>query len=353
MDGQPAQRRRANDEPDEGEDDGRYGDSNRFRQNGMGNGGVYGSISDYYNNPTDPSYTPHLLPMFQQATPFAQPGGYHNQEESNHLEDASVLLSMAYGASSGQSATASQPVGQPQPAGAEDWASTQNLHMMMNASNGKNGTGHRNSTSSVETNGHVPQGVDVTQPSVINDVTGGFLPAMNWLGTNNKSGIVPSEGAGTWVGDQLLQLCASSLHVQSSNASTLLSQPASPFNFNKLFSAASFPVTPVAADSEENNGYVLTEQETNQAVMRILNQMALHEVPQTKANPNPERPLLRLWHGEMLQRAGPEIEIDSRFQQVVSLRAQDLKLTLVSPLIASPAVTKSRIGVSRPCELCL
>lgn len=48
--------------------------------------------------------------------------------------------------------------------------------------------------------------------------------------------------------------------------------------------------------------------------MNLLNQIAKYEVPQTRANPNPERPLLRLAHEEMMMRAGPEPIGDSRFQ---------------------------------------
>lgn len=47
--------------------------------------------------------------------------------------------------------------------------------------------------------------------------------------------------------------------------------------------------------------------------MSILDAMAMHDVPQTKANPNPERPLLRLDHGAMLIKAGPGISPDNRF----------------------------------------
>lgn len=54
--------------------------------------------------------------------------------------------------------------------------------------------------------------------------------------------------------------------------------------------------------------------DTNEAVMTILNQLAQYDVPQTKANPNPERPLLRVFHDDLMRRAGPEVDPDSRFQ---------------------------------------
>ncbi len=51
----------------------------------------------------------------------------------------------------------------------------------------------------------------------------------------------------------------------------------------------------------------------NQAMLSILDQLALMDVPQTRTNPNPERPLLRIGHSEMWGRAGREIDSNSRF----------------------------------------
>ena len=44
--------------------------------------------------------------------------------------------------------------------------------------------------------------------------------------------------------------------------------------------------------------------ETNAAVLSILEELAKYEVPQSLTNMNPERPLLRLDHGEISRRAG-------------------------------------------------
>lgn len=53
--------------------------------------------------------------------------------------------------------------------------------------------------------------------------------------------------------------------------------------------------------------------DANAAVMSILDQLAMMDTPQTKANPNPERPLLRLAHRDMLASVGDEISKDNRF----------------------------------------
>lgn len=188
-DGGPAQRRRGNNQDHE-EDDGQYGESSRFRENGMGNGGVYGSISDYYGGTNEPSYTPHLLPMFQQATPFAQTNSYNQQDDPNHLEDASVLLSMAYG---------SQEKGQSQNTNghSDTWTTAPNLNMMMDATN-KNGSRNRHSSSS--SNNSLNANGTSAQPVIAPEAATNFLPAMNWLGM--KTGNTPSEGAESWVGDE-------------------------------------------------------------------------------------------------------------------------------------------------------
>ena len=61
---------------------------------------------------------------------------------------------------------------------------------------------------------------------------------------------------------------------------------------------------------DAENGEV---QDMNQAAMSMLDQLAMYDVPQTKFNPNPERPLLRVEAEHLLGRAGAEITRDSRF----------------------------------------
>ena len=61
-----------------------------------------------------------------------------------------------------------------------------------------------------------------------------------------------------------------------------------------------------AAEGDEN-------QELTQVVLTALQYASMHHIPQTGANPNPERPLLRLANEEIANRAGPEISVDHRF----------------------------------------
>ncbi|ORX34579.1 hypothetical protein BD324DRAFT_594403 [Kockovaella imperatae] len=115
---QPALSRRRTEEEDDDEDSD-IGETSRFaRQNGMGNGGVY--VSNYV--PESSTYTPHLIPMFQNQ-PFSN-------SDPNHLEDASVLLSMAYGGGSMEPV----PTVQGQRVVADDWAPASTINMMMDAS---------------------------------------------------------------------------------------------------------------------------------------------------------------------------------------------------------------------------
>jgi len=48
------------------------------------------------------------------------------------------------------------------------------------------------------------------------------------------------------------------------------------------------------------------EEESSQAVMSILDQLAMYDIPQTRINPNPERPLLRLAHSDLMAKTGIE-----------------------------------------------
>ena len=173
-------------EEDEEEDD--YAESSRFaRQNGMGNGGVYGA-DQFYPNDSSSSYTPHLLPMFQNANVFQQP-----PNEENHLEDASVLLSMAYPtgmpANEVNKQTPNDTNGQE---AVSDWETgQQTINMMMEqARTDTNGTTQNGDhpTTSNETS-------QDTSPVLTEPLT--FIGAMDWLNNQNQKNGGP--GPQSWV----------------------------------------------------------------------------------------------------------------------------------------------------------
>lgn len=62
----------------------------RYRDRGYDSNGVYGQYYNASANDDHPNYSSHLMPMFNQDQ------SYHSLNDPNHLEDASVLLSMAY-----------------------------------------------------------------------------------------------------------------------------------------------------------------------------------------------------------------------------------------------------------------
>jgi len=292
QDGQPVTRRKGNEEEDDDFEE-RYGEGSRFRQNGMGNGGVY-DISNYYGA-SDSTYTPHLLPMFQHAPAYTNNPNYHSQDDPTHLEDASALLSIAYGAGSQEGQSTSQTSHD----AASDLTSAQNLYMMMDGSAGKNGDP---STLGLP--------IANEDSASLNDATGNFLAAMNWLGAA-KTGTATSEGADIWVS------CRISVVSKANDQPTGTPQrTVSPFNLASFFPQSAF--ANAVDDTSSSVGLPIANGEnpddTSQAVMYILNQLSQYEMPQTRANPNPERPLLRLDHQALMARAGPEIARDSRFQ---------------------------------------
>jgi hypothetical protein len=153
----------------------------------MGNGGVYGANS-FYPNESDPSYTPHLLPIFQNTNVFQQP------EQEHHLEDASVLLSMAY--PTGMPANENGP--QAEDANGHetvsDWETgQQTINMMMEqagvdtsaptiSQTGSNGDGTGNTSQD-------------TSPVLTEPIN--YLNSMNWLdGQAGKEGL---NGLPGWV----------------------------------------------------------------------------------------------------------------------------------------------------------
>ena len=243
---QPALNRRRTDEDEDDDED--FGESSRFARNGMGNGGVY-SANTYFNNTGDSSYTPHLLPMFQQTQPF------NNPHDSNQLDDASVLLSMAYGGSSSEPV----PTVQGQRVVADDWAPASTINMMM-----ENGETER--MGSVSSNG---------------------LEGSTSLGTMNWP---------NWLGDQPIEPMLNDKAVAKTNNWGNIDPN---FLGSMLFPSA-FDLSSLGQTDKQKD-------DVDAAVLTILDQLAKYDVPQSQDNMNPERPLLRLDHEAMHARAGIEL----------------------------------------------
>lgn len=281
-------------EDEDSNDDERYAESSRFnRQNGMGNGGVY-DMNNYYgdNHVESTTYTPHLLPMFQQTQPF------HTMHDENHLEDASVLLSLSY--PGGLPSNESNPTVQGQRV-VPDWEAGQTINMMMEAANDGTDRDRSTSTTSGSIENPTPGG------EVLGESMGNFLGAMGWLGSM-KEGTTPGEGANGWVRrieSFLSPFIDGKQPIASANTSP---KPLSPFPLSSLFSPSTLGITSLP------NGHGVTgDDESNEAVMSILDQLAMYDIPQTRTNPNPERPLLRVESLDVLSRAGGEPNKGSRF----------------------------------------
>ncbi|KAL7419960.1 hypothetical protein Q5752_004923 [Cryptotrichosporon argae] len=293
------------DEEIDADDDDRYG---RFARNGMGNGGVFSYGSSYYTQPADTdsaAYTPHLLPIL---------GQYHHLTDANHLEDASALLSMAYptgvpanGSGNGDGGGSGSAV-QAMP----DWEGAQTIGSMIMAAAdaGEVNDGLAGDVANAGTSvGAVDANIgvlasnfslgaveDPARPAapgpVLSESMGGV--DLSWLA---QAGVPPKESdAVAWpmFGNPL--------------------RPPSPLGLSSIFSPTTLglaglaPLPPVS-DVDESDP--LTQ--ANNSILGLLEQMAKYEVPQTKNNPNPERPLLRLEHSRMVTRAGMEADKNSRF----------------------------------------
>lgn len=159
----------------------------------MGNGGVYGANS-FYPNESDPSYTPHLLPIFQNTNVFQQP------EQEHHLEDASVLLSMAYPTGMPANENGVTSTDQNGQDAVSDWETgQQTINMMMEQAGVDTSAGTLSQNgSSGDTNGSMAQDASSALTEPIN-----YLGSMSWLdGQGGKEG---SNGLPGWV-------CISSPH---------------------------------------------------------------------------------------------------------------------------------------------
>lgn len=305
---------------EEEDDDDRYG--SRFSRNGMGNGGVYG-VSNYYgNNPvsTDGDYTSGILPMFNGTN-----NAFHNMHDPNHLEDASVLLSMAYpGGVPGSDASPTIGMVLGETGGAEEAAAaattktddaTENNEATVPTSENEADSAKSGFDSGAVENPARPAAPGAVLPESMGNLDG----SISWLNANGQDG----GDASNWL---------------SSDSS----RPLSPFNMTNLFNSSSFNllsnettamaiaaaaaaatagVSPNTSNSEgeqqQNQQQQQTQQQpqrnVNDVVARILEQLAMNDVPETRANPNPERPLLRLANKEIVIRSGSETPQSSRF----------------------------------------
>ncbi|KAK8845332.1 hypothetical protein IAR55_006045 [Kwoniella newhampshirensis] len=305
------------------DDDDRYPESSRFgRHNGMGNGGVYSAENNFYGSSSstsdNPNYTPHLLPMFQQNSQF------HSLNDPNHLEDASVLLSMAYpgGVPSGENNDPNRDL--------PEWASNPTINMMMEAAVAanreqeaaatRNGSMSSNTAAQSSKDGAIvevaPNGDSTHAELPIDPTLAGsgplaenFLNTMSWLSGTGSEGV--STNKDTTVSN------ANATSWQQLFAGSVPPGPLSPFLISSLFSPSATGnghATPHAllnnATSNDNDN---TQRSGAPNIMNILEQLAMMDTPQTLTNPNPERPLLRVDHSAVIQRAGREVDRNSRF----------------------------------------
>ncbi|CAK9786262.1 hypothetical protein CC85DRAFT_308173 [Cutaneotrichosporon oleaginosum] len=322
---------------EEEEDEDRYG--SRLTRNGMGNGGVFGVSNNYYNgNPVSTDdYTPGLLPMFQNAT-----GPYHNMHDPNHLEDASVLLSMAYpggvpGSNSNNSETS--------PADAStNWESADAATLNLLAGDTTNGDAaaaiEAVAAAAAEEDADKPNKTDSSFNSGAADdparpaAPGALLPesmgnalanAMDWLAGGAGVDNSPDDSAMSDA-SRLPHFNMTSLFPPNFGSSGLnsgsISNETTAMAIAAAAAAAAIPEEPImtttlTTTSTDSNHIVSNssseENETAAMVRAILEQLYKNEVPETRSNPHPERPLLRIASKEVLVRAGDECPKSSRF----------------------------------------
>ncbi|ODN97010.1 hypothetical protein I350_07988 [Cryptococcus amylolentus CBS 6273] len=320
-----------------GEHDGRYDEERGY------DGNVYGQYYGQTNQDDHPNYSSHLMPM------FAQNQAYHSLNDPNHLEDASVLLSMAYpsGVPGGEGQQEQEQRDLP------DWASNPTINLIMEtavasangeqdalpkATNGdgqeaadasaekENGTTQAEPTAAqvisnlAEAAAAAPQPIssgapngdtaaESTEGGIVSEVidptlqdgtpgSEGFLNAMSWLSGLDNQGVLNSNKSSTLGtrGQEVATLKTGFMPEETS------------FPMTSLFSPSALNAS---LGGSSNDGS--SEQASTPHILHILEQLAKYEVPQTIANPNPERPLLRLDHAAMALQAGEAFDKDSRF----------------------------------------
>lgn len=295
--------------------------------------GVYDIGGEYYALGESSTYTPHLLPMFQNSNQPVQgssmpyhpstngpgPNRSQNPDDPNHLEDASVLLSMAYPGGVPGDGSARQSRGS---LGGE-WDGQTSINMMMPektetgdlalgeqvgnflSMDWMNGSGK----GSTGTNGTASQGwvsIHIANHKKGFKLKGGQMssgPTLTDAIDPSLTGLEASQSTST---DQLQP--------------TSYSKPASPFPLSSLFSPSLFnlpslpPLSHQTTTSDESSPDEPIFDPNSPTVMNILDQLAMYEVPQTKINTNPERPLIRIGNQAVYDRQGMSVlNPESRF----------------------------------------
>ncbi|RXK37673.1 hypothetical protein M231_05085 [Tremella mesenterica] len=260
-----AQRRRLSDDDEDDEDDeGAYpGENSAYQPHGLDDGDIYGLNNGYYpQNSETINYAPQLpIPIFQQQS------GYHN------LEDASALLSMAYPGGLPAADTSAVVAGQRV---VPDWNEGQTLHMMMEHTNKATDVQRKDSSGTASDH----SGQNDTLPESM----GNFLGTMNWL----------SSGASGH------RQCGAEGDTPPNHPSP---RPTSPFPLSSLFSPSAFGLSLLEGAAQPSTE---SDEDNNQTVMSILESLSKYEVPQTRVNPNPERPILRIDNASYRNRMGEE-----------------------------------------------
>lgn len=286
----PGQRLKVENADDGYEDDELYHEASAFPRHTTEPLGPVFSMNGFFNS----GDTPHLLPMFHNGPQYPQ------MNDPDHLEDASALLSMAYPTGFPSEGEESTTQAHRDVQDIPDWAAGQTINMMMEASGNDPGIGANRDRSDSGGSGSrsnfspiIAQGGQ----TVLTESAGNLLNAMSWLGTaGNKEGISPDEAS----------------HHGWTNLMAASPKPLSPFPLSSLFSPSVFGMPSLPAhNGTDEDGVDMSE--TNQAVLSILDQLAMYDVPETRTTPNPERPLLRLEHTDLFSRQGEELSKSSRF----------------------------------------
>ncbi|WVO17669.1 hypothetical protein L204_105366 [Cryptococcus depauperatus] len=299
---------------DEFDNEGNNFEEREYQSNGLEQ--YYGAAGEEH-----PNYSGEFMPSFDKNPAYHSLNpAYHSLSDPNHLEDASVLLSMAYpGGVPGNEDSNQEARDMP------DWANNPTINLIMETAvanqiqDAERTSSPLNNNSVqakeqgelpasvVEVNGTATATVPVDgdiDPRLQADsgpVDGDFLNTMSWLSGMDTQGVLKTG-----------------LTPESSQWKVARSPKANSFNstFNIPSCLSSLNLN-VPAERLFLNGNHMYQEDQNESStpngLNILEQLAQMDIPQTAANPNPERPLLRVDHAMMILRAGEEYDRNSRF----------------------------------------
>ncbi|OWZ30124.1 C2H2 zinc finger protein Zas1A [Cryptococcus neoformans var. grubii Br795] len=252
------------------------------------------------------NYSPQLLPSSSEnRTNLAL-------DDSDQFDEAPALFNIAYA-----TGIATNNVEPQEQSGLHLWGDDPAMNLIMAAAAGGDNNSSNHGGSDPSAVGAQPHSVASTSEDSCESISSLVGSESGLPGEGNVDSRLPDlevfnpttwpSGIGTQGGTNMMDVGRDSFSWGTSLPAVSHHSPSISY---RLPSHSSNSIT---KSRSQSNVHGRSQQLQSQDVLQILHQIAVYDVPQIAANPNPERPLLRVAHAELADRLGNGIDPRSRF----------------------------------------